>query len=243
MRIKAFSVRVAKEILRDPLTLMFGIGFPVILLLLLSVIQANIPVALFEVGSLTPGISVFGLAFMTLFTGQIIAKDRESAFMLRLYTTPMKATDFLIGYVCPMLLISLLQCAVCYLVAFALGLPISLNVLMGIIGVLPIALFYVSLGLLCGSSMTTKQVGGICGALLTNVSAWLSGIWFDIKLIGGAFETLANLLPFIHSVEFVRAIVAGNSAGVFEHLLWVIGYTLLTILVSIFIFLKQMKKR
>ena len=36
MRLKAFALRVFKEIIRDPLTLIFGIGFPLVLLLLLS---------------------------------------------------------------------------------------------------------------------------------------------------------------------------------------------------------------
>ena len=41
MKLLTFSGRTAKEILRDPLNLGFGIGFPIILLLLLSAIQAH----------------------------------------------------------------------------------------------------------------------------------------------------------------------------------------------------------
>ena len=80
MKLWAFSGRTAKEILRDPLNLCFGLGFPIVLLLLLSAIQANVPIELFAIGQLTPGITVFGLAFMTLFAATLIAKDRESAF-------------------------------------------------------------------------------------------------------------------------------------------------------------------
>ena len=43
MRMFTFAGRNTKEILRDPLTLFFGLGFPLVLLLLLSAIQANIP--------------------------------------------------------------------------------------------------------------------------------------------------------------------------------------------------------
>ena len=95
MRLWSFSTRTAKEICRDPLTVAFGLGFPVILLLLLSAIQANVPVSLFELKSLTPGITVFGLAFITLFSATLIAKDRESAFLQRLYTTPLTAPEFI----------------------------------------------------------------------------------------------------------------------------------------------------
>ena len=109
MRLLTFSNRCAKEILRDPLNLLFGLGFPVVLLLLLSAIQANVPVALFEIAHLTPGITVFGLSFITLFSATLIAKDRESALLQRLYTTPMKAKDYILGYMLPMVPIAVMQ--------------------------------------------------------------------------------------------------------------------------------------
>lgn len=43
MKTMWFAGRCGKEILRDKLNLAFGIGFPVILLLLLSAINASIP--------------------------------------------------------------------------------------------------------------------------------------------------------------------------------------------------------
>ena len=45
----ALCNRTFKEIMRDGVTLFFGAIFPVILLLLLTAIQANIPVSLFEI--------------------------------------------------------------------------------------------------------------------------------------------------------------------------------------------------
>ena len=101
MRMFTFAKRCTKEILRDPINLGFGLGFPLALLLLLSAIQANIPVNLFEIDTLTPGITVFGLSFMTLFSATLIAKDRESAFLQRLYTTPLTGFDFIMGYMLP----------------------------------------------------------------------------------------------------------------------------------------------
>ena len=101
MRMMTFAKRCTKEILRDPINLGFGLGFPLVLLVLLSAMQKNIPVHLFEIDSLTPGIAVFGLSFMTLFSATLIAKDRESALLQRLYTTPLKAIDFILGYMLP----------------------------------------------------------------------------------------------------------------------------------------------
>ena len=210
MRMLTFAKRCAKEILRDPLNLLFGLGFPIVLLLLLSAIQANIPVPMFEISHLSPGIAVFGLSFMTLFSATLVARDRESALLQRLYTTPLKAVDYILGYILPILPIAVAQSAVSYLIAVALGLPLRLNILHALVLILPIALFNIALGLLCGSIFNVKQVGGICGALLTNLSAWLSGIWFDLDLVGGVFSKIANLLPFVHGVELQRAAISGG---------------------------------
>ncbi|MBR7161364.1 MAG: ABC transporter permease, partial [Clostridia bacterium] len=181
MKMLTFAKRCAKEILRDPLNLVFGLGFPIVLLLLLSAIQSNIPVSLFEIDSLTPGITVFGLSFMTLFSSTLLARDRESSFLQRLYTTLLKAGDFILGYMLPMIPIAAAQGIACYAVALALGLRVSLRIVYAVLMMIPISVFYIALGLLCGSLFNVKQVGGICGALLTNLSAWLSGVWFDLE--------------------------------------------------------------
>ena len=243
MRMLTFAKRCMKEILRDPLNLLFGLGFPLVLLLLLSCLQANIPVSLFEINSLTPGITVFGLSFMTLFSATLISRDRETAFLQRLYTTPLRSVDFILGYVLPMIPVALGQALICYLVAIPLGLTVSIHIFYAIIGLIPVAVFNISLGLLCGSLLGVKQVGGICGALLTNLSAWLSGVWFDLKLVGGTFEAIANILPFVHAVEMEKALLRGNLEAATEHILPVLLYSGLTAVAAVFCFLGQMKRR
>ncbi len=243
MKMLTLASRNTKEILRDPLNLFFGLGFPLVLLLLLSAIQANIPVELFEIQHLTPGITVFGLAFMTLFSATIIAKDRGSSLLQRLYTTPLTPTDFILGYTLPMMPIAVAQCVICYIVAVVLGLDITVNIVYAVALIIPVSVLYIALGLLCGSVLTDKQVGGICGALLTNLSAWFSGIWFDLDLVGGAFKKLAYALPFVHAVEIERAVLAGDFAGVFPHLWWVLGYAAALLILAVLLFLRQMKKQ
>ena len=243
MRMLTFAKRNFKEILRDPLNLIFMFGFPLVLLVLLSAIQANVPVPLFEIAHLAPGITVFGLAFMTLFSATIIAKDRGSALLQRLYTTPLTPADFILGYTLPILPLAVCQCIVCYIAAVVLGLPVTINILYAVLLILPVSLLYIGIGLLCGSCMNDKQVGGICGALLTNLSAWLSGIWFDLDLVGGAFKQIANLLPFVHAVELERAALAGNFADILPHLPWVLGYAALALVAAVLLFLRQMKKQ
>lgn len=243
MRIMTFAKRCTKEILRDPINLGFGLGFPLVLLVLLSSLQTNIPVPLFEIDTLTPGITVFGLSFMTLFSATLIAKDRESAFLQRLYTTPLTGFDFVLGYMIPILPIAIGQTAVCYLFAIPLGLTVSINTVYAIIGIIPMAIFNIALGLLCGSVLGVKQVGGICGALLTNLSAWLSGVWFDLKLVGGLFEKIANVLPFVHAVEMEKALFYGNFEVAAAHTLPVLLYSVLITVVAVFCFLRQMKQQ
>ena len=242
MKMLTFANRNIKEIVRDPLTVGFGLGFPLVLILMLSAIQANIPVALFEIAHLAPGITVFGLSFMTLFSATLISRDRGSSLLQRLYTTPLSPVDFILGYTLPIIPVSVAQSIVCYLVAFALGLDVTVNVLLAILFIIPISILFISLGLLFGSILTDKQVGGICGALLTNLSAWLSGTWFDLELVGGAFKKIAYALPFVHAVELERAVLSGNFAGIFPHLWWVLGYALCAIGAAVLLFLKQMKK-
>ena len=243
MKMMTFAKRCVKEILRDPVNLGFGLGFPVVLLILLSSLQKNIPVHLFEIDILTPGITVFGLSFMTLFSATLIAKDRESALLQRLYTTPLTGFDFIIGYMLPFLPIILGQTFICYLFAVPMGLTVSIHIIYAIIGIIPMAVFNIALGLLCGSVFNVKQVGGICGALLTNLSAWLSGGWFDLKLVGGTFEKIANALPFVHAVEMEKALFNGNFEAAASHILPIVIYGVLVTVAAVFSFLGQMKRQ
>ncbi len=243
MRMLTFAGRNTKEILRDPINLGFGLGFPLVLIVLLSIIQANIPVSLFEIQHLTPGITIFGLSFMTLFSATIIAKDRGSSFLQRLYTTPLKPMDFICGYALPILPIAVGQSVVCYVAAIVLGLDVTVNILYAILFIIPVSILYIALGLMFGSILNDKQVGGICGALLTNVSAWLSGIWFDLNLVGGAFKKIAYSLPFVHAVDMEKAILEGNWAGIFPHVWWVLGYAVVILAAAVVLFLRQMKKQ
>ena len=243
MRMMTFAKRCTKEILRDPLNLGFGLGFPLVLLLLLSALQSNIPVSLFEIDTLTPGIPVFGLSFMTLFSATLVSKDRESALLQRLYTTPLTGLDFILGYMLPLLPIALGQTVICYLFAISFGLTLSVNIVYAVIGMIPMAIFNIALGLLCGSVFGVKQVGGICGALLTNLSAWLSGVWFDLKLVGGFFEKIANVLPFVHAVEMEKALFNGDFGLAATHILPIVLYSVAITAIAVFCFLRQMKNQ
>jgi len=232
MRVWIFGQRTAKEILRDPLSLGFGLGFPIILLLLMTMIQRNIPVSLFELAQLTPGITTFGLSFLCLFSATLVAKDRSGSLIARLRATPMTGSDFFLGYLLPLLPIAIGQMAISYAVALLLGLAWTPRILAAIAVQLPMAVCFLSLGLLCGCLLTERQATSICGALLTNLSAWLSGAWFDLKLVGGAFERVAFLLPFANATEAGRMVLSGETTGLAKPLLIICLYGLAAFLAA-----------
>ena len=239
MRVRAFAKRNLKELLRDPLTMFFGLGFPLVLLVLMNVIQRNVPVRIFELETLAPGVALFGLTFMALFSGLLLAKDRSS----RLAASPMTASDFLLGYLLPMLPLAAGQTAVCLGAAVALGLPLSWNLPAVVLSLIPSALLFIALGLLCGVLFNDRQVGGVCGAILTNVTAWLAGIWFDLSLVGGAFRRIAYALPFVHGAEGARAALAGDWAALPGHLLRVSLWAAAVMALAVGLFRRRLAER
>lgn len=246
MRAYVFASRNTKEILRDILTLFFGLAFPLVILLLLYAIGSAVPeeahLDMFDIEILTPGITVFGLSFIALFSAQLIAKDKTTSFMMRLFTSPIKSSEFILGYTLPLIPMSLAQTLICYITAIILGLKFTPNILLAAVVNIPIALVFIALGLLCGTVLSEKAVGGICGALLTNLSAWFSNIWFDTALVGGWFEGIANALPFAHAVNAARYALNGEFESVMPDLLWVIGYAVVLLAVAIVIFTVKMKR-
>ena len=210
----------------------------------MSVINAAIPPEannpMFEINNLAPGLSMFGSVFMALFAGMILAKDRASSFLTRLFTSPMNALDFLFGYTTPMLIMAAAQSAITLLAACIFGLPISIHIIPAIFITAITSLLFIGLGLLSGSLMNEKAVGGVCGALLTNVAGWLSGVFIPIDLIGGAFKTITNMLPFYHSIEVIRKILNGNYGEIAPHLAIVLGYTVVIFVFATISFRRKM---
>lgn len=240
MRIKAFSSRGLKEIIRDPMSLIFGLCFPLVLLFLMSAIQSHIPVDLFEVSKLAPGIAVFGLSFLSLFTGALVAKDRTTAFLTRLFASPMKPAEYIVGYILPLLPVAIAQSIICLGASLIVGLDFSINILVCIAALIPSALLFIACGLLFGCCFSDKAVGGI-SSILVNAAAWLSGIWFDTSLVGGVFEKITNILPFVHCVDSAKAAIAGDFSAIFPHSLVVLSYALVIFIIAIMRFSKIMK--
>lgn len=244
MRAFLFARRNTKEILRDHVNLFFSLGFPLVLLVLLSIINSAIPAeaknTLFEINNLAPGLAMFGSVFMALFAGMLLSKDRTSSFLMRLFTSPMTATDFILGYTLPMIFMTTAQASITLLLASAFGLDINIYIICGIIMTALTSLLFVGTGLFFGSILNDKAVSGVCGALLTNIAGWLSGVFIPIDIIGGTFKKITNILPFYHSVETIRMSLTGDFNHLLPHLLIVTAYTVVIFALAIIVFNQKM---
>jgi ABC-2 type transport system permease protein len=178
---------------------------------------------------------------MALFVGMLLAKDRTSSFLMRLFTSPMTSLNFILGYTLPMLVMALMQAAITLLVSGAAGLTFSVNTLIAVIVTMLTSLLFVGFGLLFGSLMNDKAVGGICGALLTNLAGWLSDVFIPIDLIGGAFKTIANILPFYHSIKAIQVTLSGNYEELLPHLGIVMSYTVIIFALAIIAFQSKIR--
>ena len=241
-----FAERTFKEVVRDPLTIVFGVGFPVALILMMTLMQRSISgmaenTPHFALVNFTPSMTVFGLSFIALFLGTLIANDRNSAFLARLFASPLTASNYLTGYSLPFIPLAVMEGVICFGTAAILGLTVDINVLWATLSLIPVAMLFIALGVIFGTTLTSPQVGGV-GSIVVNLAAWLSGAFFDVKLIGGAFETICGLLPFYHAVGMIRSAFA----GIFDleflfHLLWVLGYAAVLYVIAILLFKGRMR--
>ena len=243
MKALTFSKRNFKEILRDPLSLIFGVGFPVVLMAAFRLLSKSIEGMPdnFSAPSLTPGMVVFGLSFLSIFLGILISGDRETAFLSRLFASPLTVFDFVFGYSLPCVGIALIQSAVSFAFSFLLGFSPSVKLIFCIPVIAVDSLLYISLGVLSGSVFTQKAIGAF-NTIIVNLAAWLSGTWFDLSLVKGVFKKICEILPFWHAVEAVKNTLAGDAGAALVNLAVVAAYSVVIFAVAGILFKRKMRK-
>lgn len=249
MRIKAFSIRNAKEILRDPLSYIFCLGFPIVMLIIMTIVNASIPkeahMTIFQIQNLGPGIAVFGLTFTMLFTCLCVSKDRSSAFLIRLYASPMKGVDFITGYTLPLVLIATAQCILTYLASIIIGAFTDYtfnfgNLLLSLLVLMPSMFLFIGLGLLFGTLFKEKAAPGLC-SIIISVAGMLGGIWMDVDAMGGILADVCKVMPFYQGVKAARMAVNGKYAEIGKPLIIVCAYAAVTYLLAVLVFRKKMQ--
>jgi len=250
MKSKVFAVRTWKEIMRDPLSYIFCLGFPLVMLVIMSVIDKSIPaeagMQVFRIRNLAPGIAYFGLTFVMLFTSVQVSKDRTTALLLRLYASPMKPVEYIFGYTMPVVVLAVVQMVICFTVSFVIGLCTgdSLGVtemLLSMVALFPSVFLFAGFGILFGTLVNEKAAPGLC-SILISAAGMIGGIWMDIDGLGGAIKTVARALPFYHGVSLARLPFGETTEGAVEHLLWTIVCGAAVYGLAVTVFRSKMKK-
>ncbi|MBQ8314398.1 MAG: ABC transporter permease [Lachnospiraceae bacterium] len=250
MKSKVFAVRTWKEIMRDPLSYIFCLGFPLVMLVIMSVIDKSIPaeagMQVFRIRNLAPGISYFGLTFVMLFTGIQVSKDRTTALLLRLYASPMKPVEYIFGYTMPVVVLAVMQMVICFSVSFVIGLCTGnslavTEMLLSMLALLPSVFLFVGFGILFGTLVNEKAAPGLC-SILISAAGMIGGIWMDVDGLGGAIKTVARALPFYHGVSLARLPFGETAEGAVEHLLWTIVCGAAVYGLAVTVFRSKMKK-
>ena len=238
MRMLNCAKRNFKELIRDPLSLVFEIILPIFLLFIFQ--QINIPGESYKLENFTPGIIVFGFSFITLFTATLVSKDRSSSLLIRLGTSPMKSSDYILGYIISLIPIIIIQDILFFVAAIMLGLSFSVNIIYTILISLVISILFIALGILIGSLVSEKGTGGI-GSLVVQLVCFTSGMYFSSDLIGGVFAAICKILPFESCLNIVRGIMKGNLDIILpRNIIVFLIYTLGVLVLSIIAFKKKM---
>ncbi|WP_310605481.1 ABC transporter permease [Anaerosporobacter sp.] len=244
-----FAKRTLTEILRDPLSYIFCLGFPLLMLILMSIINESIPAEanmdVFQIQNLAPGIAVFGLTFVMLFTCLQVSKDRATAFLIRLYAAPIKSHEFIIGYTYPVILIAVIQSFITFLSAIVIGAVNGysfhlINIVICVLVLLPSAFLFIGFGLFIATLLSEKAAPGICSILIT-ASCMLGGIWMDVDAIGGTLAKVCKALPFYHGVSAARMAISGHYHELLKPLVIISVYAVVIYLLAVFLFKRKMQ--
>lgn len=211
----AFASRNIKEMMRDPLGYIFCIGFPLIMLVLMTIVDQSIPkegVDTFHIENLAPGVAVFGQMFVMLFTALNISTDRSGTFIMRLYATPMTASDLTAGYIFPMLTIAVVQSVITFAVAFVisliLGSALSIGgILLCILTLIPSAAMFIGFGLIFGVLFNEKTAPGLC-SIIISLGGFFGGIWFSAESTGGVMLKICKCMPFFYCTKTARSAIS-----------------------------------
>ena len=227
--------RNLKEMLRDPLTMVFCLGFPLLMLIALPLIFSGMEVVpeIFKIENYAVGICVFGYCFSALFVALTISGDKNSEFINRIKMSPIKKGIYPLSFVVALLPITILQTLIFFILSLIVKMPFGANLFIATAYLIPSAIFYISAGVLVGVICKTEKHAGPISSIIISLGCMLGGVFMPTENMG-VFTTITNLLPFVHTVDIARGVFFGNYACIYPHILWVIGYTaILWIIIAI----------
>lgn len=240
-KVMVFANRNIKETMRSPVSWLFGLLLPIGLFIVMQVIiksiggeaAANVP--MFGVERFTGGVVLFGSSFLSLFCAMLISGDRQTSFLARLFASPLKSAHYILGYTVGVLPIAAVQVVITYVTAMCFGLTLTVNILPAMLFSFIISLLFIAIGVIFGSLLSSKNAPPLC-SVVVQVAALLSGMWFDLEMIGGGFNVFCHILPFAHCLDLIRYTLAGDWQNVWLPVLVVVGYTAALIVSAIMAF-------
>lgn len=238
MRILNFSKRNFKEIIRDPLSIIFAILLPLFLLFIFQ--QFEIPNEAYNIENFTPGIIIFGFSFISLFTASLVAKDRSTSLITRLCASPMRTSDYILGYLLSVIPIALIQDVLFFLMAWPLGLTPNLNTLIALLLSIPLSVLFIILGILVGSFTNEKSASGI-SSIIVQLVAFTSGMYFSGDMIGKGFAVVCKILPFSNCLDIVKGALHGNYEDFALSAVIVVAYIIALGVLTCFLFWKKLR--
>lgn len=238
MRILNFAKRNFKEIIRDPLSLIFAIILPLFLLFIFQ--QFDIPNESYELENFTPGILVFGFSFITLFTAMLISKDRTTSLLIRLAISPMKSMQYILGYMLSIIPIILIQNALFFILAIILGLQFSINIIFVIPVSIIIAILFIAIGIIIGCVSSEKASSGI-SSIIVQLVCFTSGMYFPREALGKVFGKVCEYLPFESCLTIIKCVMNNHLERIKVRNIIIFSiYTIGSLILSIIIFKKKM---
>ena len=242
-RIIILTKRDFKEILRDPLSLIFTLGMPLFMEILFYLIFHRLTPQ-FEMKYLAPGIVVFAQSFIALFVGLLIALDRSTSFLKRLYVSNAKSYEFIFAYALSMIPIIFGQSLLFFIVGGIFDSSIfSIYMVFAILISIVTSLFFIAIGILLGSICNEKSIGGISSIVIAGQSV-LSGMWFPIEGLSEGMITFMNILPFRNATQLVQNTMSGINDAYKDFLIpliIVLAYTIVSFVLAIVAFKIKMK--
>lgn len=237
MRTLNFAKRNFKEIIRDPLSIIFAILLPLFLLFIFQ--QFNIPSENYKLENFTPGIIIFGFSFITLFTAMLVSKDRSTSLLVRLGISPMKSIEYIIGYMLAILPIIIIQNVLFFILAIILGLSFSINIIFAILISIIISILFIAIGIIIGSLVSEKASSGI-SSIIVQLVCFTSGMYFPRESLGDVFAKICDYLPFESCLTIIKGIMNNDLEIITIRNVFVITlYTVLLLIISIVVFKKK----
>ena len=253
MRSLVFAKRNFIELLRDVLGYIFCIAFPIVMLIVMSIVNDSIPkeagMTVFRIDNLAGGVVIFGQTFIMLFTAIQVTNDRSSSFLMRLFSSPMKGKDFTLGYILPMLLVSIIQSVLTFIAAIIIAGIVDYDIkitglALAVITTLPSAMMFIAIGLIFGSILNEKSAPGICSVIIS-AGTFLGGVFFDAEGVGGGIYKVCKCLPFIYCTRIARTSINLDFSDSFGRfwlpLIVTFSSALVMTVIGIAVFSRQMK--